>query len=591
MEVSPSTDGAETLEMTFELETDELMDTRSVEGIAHIDQLCYAIWDNTHNEMAIEPVTMDNVDISSGKLSIKVIRLGDDEYTAYFWAQSSECDAYQFFDGDSKTLTINHEGSLNNDPKYDAFFGKTSFKGNEQKKKVIMTRPFALINLMTPISQGKEITQSAVTIKGIGTKWNVDTDEISNPEDVTFKLADIPEGTFNQYKLLSQCYVLAPVQATKHEMIFQLNNEENKIVLKDIPVKRNNRTNIVYNFNAEEVEYSLYYPSIQDALNGDNGTDAQQTETKVAVYEKNGVPHIVLLEDMIIGEKLAVTKDVCIELNGRTMSSTGDVVIEVSGGSLHIEGQNGSIKISNEQKSITVSAINVNEGAALTAVDCTVEADCKKGFAYGIHSFGDVTLTRCRVIGKADHTANAAGTDYGTTSKAVWAEAGSLVVNDCYAYGMHSGMTVKCDLTVNGGKYDGYSHGGIYFAGQDKTARIYNAKLNDASLLEGYISDTVAGTNHAGMYIGGATNMKVYMDNCEIYGYSQPIVMKNNAATSYLYISNSKMNKDYTHRGIRNGSSNYVYFGKGNEFGPEVLETKHNYEETTDVYDVNYKID
>lgn len=616
MENAPlSPDLGESQEITFTLETDAQIDTRSVTDISNIDRLSIAIYEVESGEMIVEPKTLDNVDFSSGSFSITVMLHEDCEYTAYFWAQSSQCNAYDFFK-EPKKLAINYDNSLNNNQNYDAFFAKKTFVADgKNRQKVTMTRPFARINLMTSledwnaaIANGNKIVQSAVTIKGVGTEWNMDTDEMSC-SDVTFRLADIPAdnnmnatdnaGEGSEYKLLSCCYVMALPKTTKHEMTFQLKNERDKVIvrgpLSDIPMKRNNRTNIICDLKQTNVEYDLFYPSIQKALEGiGNGTFEESASAniqgaKVAIYTENDIPHIVLLEDWATDEVLVVNNDVCIELNGHTLSSTGNNVIKVSSGNLQLDGQQGKIKISNTQEGATISAIKVEENASLAAVDCFIEADCKRGFANAIHSFGNVTLTQCNIMGKADHTANAAKNNYATTSRAVFAEKGSLVVNDCYVYGMHSGITAKCELTVNGGTYDGYSHGGIYFAAENKIARIYNAKLNDAALLDGYSDDGRAGTNHAGMYIGGARNMNVYMDNCEIYGYSQPIVMKDNAA-SYLYISNSKMNLNYTHYGIRNDNSNFVCFGSRNEFGPNVLKYNRNYEETSEEYNADYMI-
>lgn len=617
MEVlSSSPELGESQEMTFTLETNAQIDSRSVTDLSHIDQLKFAIYEAESGEMIVEPTTLNKADFSSGSFSITVMLFKDYEYTAYFWAQSSQCDAYDFFKT-PKTLAIDYAHSLNNDPNYDAFFAKKTFVADgKNRQKVVLTRPFARINLLTSvenwndaIARGYRIVQSAVTIKGIGTEWNMDTNDISC-SDVTFSLADIPtnqgmniaeDGLGSGYKLLSSCYVMALPETTKHEMTFQLKNEGGGIIvkgpLKEIPVKRNNRTNLMCNLDSDK-EYSLFYPNIQDALQAlDDGTfgegaDANAQHVKVAVYTENDMPHIVLLDDFVTDTELIVNKDVCIELNGHTLSSTGKNVILVSSGNLHLDGQMGAVKISNNQEGATISAIKIMEGAALVATNCSIEADCKRGIANAIHSYGNVTLTRCDIIGRADHTANATKDNYATTSRAVLAEAGTLKVNDCYVYGMHSGMTVKCDLTVNGGTYDGYSHGGIYFAGKDKIARIYHAKLNDAELLEGYTDDGVAGTNKAGMYIGEATGMKVFMDYCDIYGRLYSIVLKDNATShnNTLYISNSQINKI-----IRNWHSkvgiNHVYFGKGNNFGPDNLQAKQNYTETSDEYNADYVIE
>lgn len=679
--LTPETNPKE--EMTFILETNELIETRSHSNGSSIDQLSYAIYNASNGNQVVELTTMDNVDFTNGSIRITASLVKGIEYTAIFWAQSSLCDAYEI--SEDMKLTIDYKAIANNNEQSDAFFAKETFKmdatnNSTKAQKILLTRPLAQINVLTPltdwehaVAQNKKIIQSGATIKSVGTSWNLMTDEIpeSSLTDVTFECANIPSsnmmvdldnnGTKEEYKQLSMFYVIAPMEQTKHEVTFQLKDENNVTMergpIGNIPVKRNNRTNIVCRLNTSNAEYSIYYSSIEDALQaiGNNSIEENANQnhlnSEVAIYIKDHIPHVVLLKDLTIAEKLTVSKDTYIELNGKQLTSTSNTVIEMQAGNLYIDGLIAGSGIQkyaqNEESSATlihitggnctinggtyynsthglgtknspnanivvgtgsnliindatmkafddnggaVSAILVEENATLVGKNCIIEADSKTGLdAVALYSYGNVTLTTCNITGKADHTANATGKDYGTTSRGIYAKGGSLTVNDCYVYGMHAGMTVQCDLTVNGGTYDGYSHGGIYFAGTNKTAKIFNAQLRDAKLLEGYIDDGVAGTNNAGLYIGGATNMKVYMDNCYIYGKAQPIVMKANAATSYLYISNSTINLDYTHRGIRNDSSNYVYFGKGNNFGADDLEYKRNYEETSEEYNSDYQ--
>lgn len=47
------------------------------------------------------------------------------------------------------------------------------------------------------------------------------------------------------------------------------------------------------------------------------------------------------------------------------------------------------------------------------------------------------------------------------------------------------------------------------------------------------------------------------------------------------------MNLDYTHYGIRNDAANCVYFGTGNNFGPDNLKYKRNYTITGEDYGEN----
>ena len=65
-------DGQESLEMTFTLETDEQVETRSATDISNIDRLSFAIYEVESGEMIVEPTSLDHVDLSSGSFSMTV---------------------------------------------------------------------------------------------------------------------------------------------------------------------------------------------------------------------------------------------------------------------------------------------------------------------------------------------------------------------------------------------------------------------------------------------------------------------------------------------------------------------------------------
>lgn len=247
------------------------------------------------------------------------------------------------------------------------------------------------------------------------------------------------------------------------------------------------------------------------------------------------------------------------------------------GGSLNIQD---ATLIAVDDNGGTISNIVVAQGATLTAKDSYFKLTSKYGMqSCCVFTRGVVTLERCKLEAFSDHTANSAGTNYARTARAIYGETTSVTsLFDCYVYGAHSGMTYKGDLTIDGGTYCGYSHGGVYLSNSNKTNKIKNATFKEVPLPSGYYDDGVAGTNWAGIYVGGASGIQVYVDNCTFFAQAQPIVLKTGGNT--LYISNSRMNKNYTRAGIRNDSSNQVKFGVNNNFNYTNLENKRNYEDT-----------
>lgn len=249
----------------------------------------------------------------------------------------------------------------------------------------------------------------------------------------------------------------------------------------------------------------------------------------------------------------------------------------IIGGTLDLEG---ATFIAIDDNGGTISNILVNSGSQLAAKNCSFKLTSKYGMqSCCIYNKGTVTLEKCKLEAFSDHTANSAGTNYERTARAIFGDTDSVTnLLMCYAYGAHSGMTFKGEVSVDGGTYCGYSHGGIYLSNQNKTTKIKNATFKDVPLPSGYYDDGVAGTNGAAIYIGGTTGMNVYFDNCTFYAEIQTLVMKTGGNT--MYVSNCRMRHGYSRCGIRNDSSNQVKFGINNNFDYTNLENKRNYEVT-----------
>ena len=236
----------------------------------------------------------------------------------------------------------------------------------------------------------------------------------------------------------------------------------------------------------------------------------------------------------------------------------------------------------------TIAAITVMEDASAEMYDSEIVVDSPIGLmSTCITNYGSCLLENTNMRALSNHCANAAGNDYGQTARALYSESGSVTTfkNSCI-YGAHSGATVKGRLYVDGGTYEGYSHGGLYISNAGEDTLLKNATITECPLPDGYIDDGVAGTNHAGIYIGGSSNMRIYVDNCDFYGLQQPIVLRGSSGESnnILYISNSRINLDYTHYGVRNDGSNQIKFGINNNFCVEDLKYERNYEVTSECY-------
>jgi len=183
----------------------------------------------------------------------------------------------------------------------------------------------------------------------------------------------------------------------------------------------------------------------------------------------------------------------------------------------------------------------------------------------GIVSDGEVVAINSEIVAKSNYTANAEKTNYATCSRGI-VNTGILTLKDCYVAGTHSGMRAGGTEYIDGGILEGYGHGGIYFMGEGRTSYVKNATIRQMAMFDGYIDDGIAGTNQSGMYIGGANNITVYMDNCEFSGNYYPLVMKKSCSGNKLYISNSNINLNCQKYIRLDTDANKLYIGVGNNF-------------------------
>lgn len=414
------------------------------------------------------------------------------------------------------------------------------------------------------------------------------------------------------------------------------------------------------NDNIPEFTQPIYYSSLSAALSDTTQTgDADTDSAAVNVYTniQSGAKILQLQKDITLTETLNIEEGLTLDLNGYTIESTAtvgirtqseDVIIEASktGSSIEMNpavgekgtaisvmsGEctiNGGTYTSNTSgagtKDSQAQVIYAESGTILNMADATIIAvDDNNGCVAGIRSAGadtelnidncDITVESGRslenigiiskgnavirdssIIAKADYVANAAGNNYGSTSRGIYSYA-DLELYNCYVWGAHSGVTAKGNVYVDGGIYEGYGHGAFYLCTSNTTSYFYNAELSWAPMPDGTVSDTIAGTNGAGFYIGnGADNVTVYIDNCdfnmneengELYkGNPVPvygIVFRTSGGESnnIAYISNSyvEMANTVMFRGA--GTSGHtVYNGVGNDWSAaaEVHSTNSTY--------------
>src|SRR5690554_4351107 len=305
-------------QVTFSLAAEGGIATRAISDGESADLLYYAIFDadgnliTTINGSTAGLLKKENAFPNGSKKDEVTVTLAKgQEYTAVFWAQDEDCNAYTVTaETDGLKIAVDYEGN-NNDETRDAFFKAETFNvtGNA-KIDVELKRPFAQINVgvteadwNAAVASGIEISESKVVIKNAATSINLLTGAVQGDAEVTYDFATIPakfnptetlevdvnrDGTIDEnekYKYLSMSYILTSAERTTLDadgLQFTFKSDGGDIVfdegLHTVPVQRNWRTNILgklltgdiqFNIVIDEIFYDDYnYPDFEEVTNG-----------------------------------------------------------------------------------------------------------------------------------------------------------------------------------------------------------------------------------------------------------------------------------------------------------------------------------
>ena len=257
--------------VSFSVQADAVVGTRAISDGTGADELIYRVFDKEGH-------------VISASLAKKTVYLAKGQtYKVAFWAQDANCTAYTV--DDNMGVTVNYAG-VNNDETRDAFFKTVDVTvTGDMSVDVTLKRPFAQINVGCTTDDWNaaqasniNVKTSAVTIKDAATKLNVIDGTVSGNQDVTYAAANIPtetlkvdadgDGTKEEYKYLSMCYILPNETTTGAAKTTAGTTFGNDITLSDglqaIPVQRNYRTNIVGKILSGEVSFNVKVDPIYD---------------------------------------------------------------------------------------------------------------------------------------------------------------------------------------------------------------------------------------------------------------------------------------------------------------------------------------
>lgn len=257
----------------------------------YINSVEYAIFDAKgvlvkSSDAANDPKPESDA-IDHGHYTLKVNLRTGFEYTFYFWASGADENYKPYtFDPQTKKVKINYGGNSENgysftasDERNDAFFGKVTYKIEDNKKyTVILKRPFAQLNILASdideIQQrtGTEISSVSVEIKQNAGKYSyldlynnnkfacaTDPVEGTLHHTVSYNswsdLVHAGTGDAKDYYYLATCYLPTGIatdskgkvdkETTDLGITINYKNGRNHVIsLTGVPIQRNYRTNI-----------------------------------------------------------------------------------------------------------------------------------------------------------------------------------------------------------------------------------------------------------------------------------------------------------------------------------------------------------
>ncbi len=198
----------------------------------------------------------------------------DKQYDIIFFAQSN--DAPYEFSAENHNFTIKYENVKANDENLDAFYAKYDYDGTTTDNQVTLKRPFAQLNIGTDdleeynkANPNGQLTETAVTVTGVGEALDLLNGTVSNLETRTFTTNAIPtEGFVKEgYKYLAMDYLLVNNEQTLVDVTLNSNAKETVGTYTNVPVQRNYRTNI---FGSLLTNASNFNVTIDPNYDGDN---------------------------------------------------------------------------------------------------------------------------------------------------------------------------------------------------------------------------------------------------------------------------------------------------------------------------------
>ena len=272
-------------------------------------------------------------------------------YKFVFWAQDSDCTAYDLtaFNSEGK-VSVSYDGTANDESR-DAFYRQADvmIQAAGEVKNIELYRPFAQINFLAADYEAIEAVglqngmTSTVKISGLPTVLNgLDgtVDALTGETDLTATAVPTDPAYYTvngeEYAWYSMNYVLAAVEKDVFTSdvtgVFNHSKKDGiEIPVANVPYRRNYRTNIIGDFFTDHVTINLV---VMERFNEPDYLVEAATAQEINAALKAGYD-VVLNGDVVADAgKGGYSKAGLVQTNGGTIDGNGNTV--------DVEGANGT---------------------------------------------------------------------------------------------------------------------------------------------------------------------------------------------------------------------------------------------------------
>lgn len=196
-------------------------------------------------------------------------------YSFVFWAQDSDCKAYDLREFvEYGKVGVSYEGAANDESR-DAFYKQEdiTITSADEVKTIRLSRPFAQINFLAADYQSIEdvdlqsTLKSTVSIAGLPTVLNGLDGTVSGDASTYFTAAAVPTDPAymtvknEMYGWYSMNYVLAGDEKKLNEVTASFTHGKSvtpiEVLVENVPYRRNHRTNIIGSFLTDFAEVKV----------------------------------------------------------------------------------------------------------------------------------------------------------------------------------------------------------------------------------------------------------------------------------------------------------------------------------------------